>query len=1180
VERAPDRECRFRRCALTRLRVSLLGAFEVAVDGHPVSDFESASTKALLALLAYEPGRPLRRAVVAEMLWPDRPDGMALANLRHSLAVLRHLLGDRDRDPPFLTVTRDTVALRAGTDVWVDVDQLRRLARTPPTAPGVAATWEAVTALRRGPLLADTDPVLGGAWDDWLSVSRAESDRTAAELLRRLADLRERAGRYQQALDASGDEIRIDPWSETAHARVIRLLALLGRSAEGVAHGETFTRDLHDHLGMPPSPQFLALVEDVRHGRLSARPPAVPGLPERAGSRSEGEVCVARDDELGWLHQHLEDAVSGSGRMVFIEGAAGSGKSVLLRAFAAGAHDRTPGLLVLRGVCNAHAGPGDPYLPYRQMLDLLCGDLERAWLQGDLTPTEADALWAGAPAAVDAVLDVGPYLLGSMVDGAALAHRIAEGFPGTPEAHRLASVVEEAAWRAGDPMRRQHPVLDQFVSVIARLSAAQPMLLVVDDLHSADLGTIDLTRHLAEAIGDLPVLLVGALRPAAGTGPEGAADPVTGLVDEVRSRSRADCLLRLTGTRRFVDAWLDTEPNLLDEDFREDLYRHTSGHALFTVEMVAAMRDRGDLVRDDRGRWVTGAPVDWSWLPPRAEATIAARIDQLPAETRRDLEVASVEGDEFIAQVVAWTRHAPEDETARRLGALTAPTEALVEYVGSEQLGAHRVHRYRFRHALFRQFLYDRLAEQDRALLHEAVARSLVALHPDRVDDIATDLAWHFDAAGDVGAAIDHHHRAGRRAVAMSASDVAVAHLSRALELTGRTAPSPERDRLELGLLALLGGCLEARAGYNAPETTEVYERIRGVLRTAEPSMESAVALGALTGIDGLRGRYDDAIAGSRALLAMSDRAGGPPTECLAHMQLGWLLLMRARLAEAEQHLDRAIEMYDPAWDPWLTPAVGTHVRSAALAWRALLDAEMGRFDRARRDSARSIEESRRVGFPFGLVFTLSVAGCAVFLPLEEGDQVVRHAEEAALIAEREDFASYRSAAQFYRGLGLALTGSVRSALPAIEQGITGWCDLGTEAFRAWFRCAQAEQLVAGGELDRAAEVVGEVEELLATGEESAAGLWLPLSRAALQRARGDDVGAEATLRSGLAMLGRADARGLMLRTATALARLYRDHGRGDDASAVLHPLVASFTEGQDTASLRAARAVLGADAT
>jgi DNA-binding SARP family transcriptional activator/tetratricopeptide (TPR) repeat protein len=1128
--------------------------------------------------LAYEPGRPLRRAAVAEMLWPDRPAGMASANLRHSLAVLRHLLGDRDRTSPFLMVTRDSVTLRSGPEVWVDVDQLRQLAGTSPNAPGVAATWEAAEALLRGPLLADVDPVLGEEWDAWLAATRAETDRTAVELLRRLAELRERAGRYEQALRTSLDEIRIDPWSDTAHARVIRLLALLGRSAQSVAHGEAFVRDLRDQLGMPPPPGLLSLVEDVRTGGL--RPPevAVPGLPERTVSVERDVVCVARDDELRWLHQHLDDAVSGRGRPVFVTGDAGSGKSVLLRAFASSARDRTPGLLVLGGTCNAHTGPGDPYLPYRQMLGLLCGDLEGAWLQGRLTPTEATGLWAGVPAAVEAVLDVGPYLLGSLIDGAALAHRVSEGFPDSPQGLRLASVMEEATWRSSDPMRRQHPLLDQFVSVLARLSARQPMLLVIDDLHRADPGTIDLTRHLADRIGDLPVLLVGALRPAEGTGPEGAADAVTGLVDEVRSRSRADCLLRLSGSRRFVDAWLDTEPNRLDEEFREDLYRHTDGHALFTVEMVAAMRDRGDLVRDERGRWVVRAPVDWGWLPPRVEATIAARVDRLPAEARRDLEVASVQGETFVAEVVASARHVPEDETARRLGSLTAPTQALVEYAGSERVGTNRVHRYRFRHGLFRQFLYDGIAAQDRTLLHQAIGRSLVDLHGDGVDDIAGDLARHFDAAGDVDAAIDYHQRAGRRAAAMSATAAAIAHLRRALELTERTAPSSARDRLELGLLAMLGGSLEARAGYNAPETTAVYERLRERLTTADPSTESAVALGGLIGIDGLRARYRDAIAGSRALLAMSGQVGGPPTECLAHMQLGWLLLMRAQLAEAGQHLDQAIERYDPAWDIWLTPAVGTHVRSTALAWRALLDVHTGRFDRALRDSARAIEESRRVGFPFGLVFTLSVAGCAVHLHLGEGDLVVRHADEVASIAEREDFASYRAVAQFYRGLGLALTGSVRPALPAIEQGLRGWSGLGTQAFRAWFMCAQAEQLVAGGDLVRAAEVIGGIEELLSTGEERVAGLWLPVPKGALERARGDDVAAEATLRDGMAMLTRLDARGPLLRTATALARLLDDHGRHDDARSVLRPVLASFTEGSNTSCVRAARTVVGLD--
>ena len=69
--------------------------------------------------------------------------------------------------------------------------------------------------------------------------------------------------------------------------------------------------------------------------------------------------------------------------------------------------------------------------------------------------------------------------------------------------------------------------------------------------------------------------------------------------------------------RRFVDALLETAPNLLGQNFRASLFKHTQGHPLFTVELLRAMQDRGDLIKDENGRWVQGPTLDWNTLPAR-----------------------------------------------------------------------------------------------------------------------------------------------------------------------------------------------------------------------------------------------------------------------------------------------------------------------------------------------------------------------------------------------------------------------------------------------------------------------------------------------------------------------------------------------------------------------------------
>jgi DNA-binding SARP family transcriptional activator len=106
---------------MAHLSIRLLGPVQVSVDGQPITRFETKKSRALLALLAVEGDQPHRRAVVAEMLWPGRPEGAARANLRHTLAKLRTAIGDRGAISPFLLTILDTIQFNPASDAWVDV---------------------------------------------------------------------------------------------------------------------------------------------------------------------------------------------------------------------------------------------------------------------------------------------------------------------------------------------------------------------------------------------------------------------------------------------------------------------------------------------------------------------------------------------------------------------------------------------------------------------------------------------------------------------------------------------------------------------------------------------------------------------------------------------------------------------------------------------------------------------------------------------------------------------------------------------------------------------------------------------------------------------------------------------------------------------------------------------------
>ena len=90
---------------MAHLSLSLFGPWHVTLDGQPVTGFESAKVRALLAYLAVEADRPHHRDALAGLLWPEVPDSTARNNLRQALANLRQAIGDRTAEPPFALLT-------------------------------------------------------------------------------------------------------------------------------------------------------------------------------------------------------------------------------------------------------------------------------------------------------------------------------------------------------------------------------------------------------------------------------------------------------------------------------------------------------------------------------------------------------------------------------------------------------------------------------------------------------------------------------------------------------------------------------------------------------------------------------------------------------------------------------------------------------------------------------------------------------------------------------------------------------------------------------------------------------------------------------------------------------------------------------------------------------------------
>jgi predicted ATPase len=309
--------------------------------------------------------------------------------------------------------------------------------------------------------------------------------------------------------------------------------------------------------------------------------------------------------------------------------------------------------------------------------------------------------------------------------------------------------------------------------------------LILEDLHWADSASSGLLFHLSREARHSRMLIVGTYRPDELAVRRGETHhPLADILSELK-RWHGDIWLDLgelaeAEGRRFVEAYLDTQPNRLGPAFREALFGRTGGHALFTVELLREMQERGDVRQDADGQWIEGPTIDWNTLPAKVEGVIEKRIQRLEKELQAILTIASVEGETFTAEVVARVQQLNERGLVQQLSRELDRRHRLVTAQILAWLGSQRLSLYRFRHQLFQHYLYHNMAEMERAYLHEAVGSVLEAIYGEQTEQVAVQLARHFEQAGLREKAVNYLLQAGKRAGRLSANQEAIAHRPKA----------------------------------------------------------------------------------------------------------------------------------------------------------------------------------------------------------------------------------------------------------------------------------------------------------------------------------------------------------------------------------------------------------------
>jgi DNA-binding CsgD family transcriptional regulator/tetratricopeptide (TPR) repeat protein len=561
-------------------------------------------------------------------------------------------------------------------------------------------------------------------------------------------------------------------------------------------------------------------------------------------------VLIGRSNELERLRADLDEASAGRGTATLVAGEAGVGKTRLAGELVAIA--QAEGAAVLQGGC---IDVGEGALPYAPIAEALRGLVH-------LLPAEQlDAILGPARGELSRLVpDLGPPA-------------------GIPD---VAQVRLESA---------QGRLFELLLGVLERLSAAGPVLLVVEDLHWSDRSTRELLAFLVRNLRDSGVMLVMTYR----SDELHRRHPLLPFLAELERSGRAERIeLRRFDRRELADQLHAITGQDVDPALVQSIHARSDGNPFFTEELLVSAGE------DGAGE-----------LPATLRDVLLAHIAELSEPTQEFLRIASAAGPRVDPALLAAAADLDE----------TAVYAALRECVGRQVLLPDPVagaERYAFRHALVQEAVYDDLLPGERTRLHGAFARSLEARYEgsSRAEH-AGEIAYHWYAAHELERALESSVQAAEAAEARYAFAEATLDYERALELWDRV-PSAEprvgRDRVDLlaalasvarffeptraiahiqGAIRLVdadthairAGLLNERLGriaWNAGQgvlSEQAYRTAVGLIPAQPPSEARARALAGLAQMLFLRSRFDESLPLAEEGLALARAAGARAVE-------------------------------------------------------------------------------------------------------------------------------------------------------------------------------------------------------------------------------------------------------------------------------------------------------------
>jgi len=671
-------------------------------------------------------------------------------------------------------------------------------------------------------------------------------------------------------------------------------------------HTFAHVRGLFDAVEQPPivvkgleQPIVTYLVRSARQRQSGLSAPAV---------ESAELPLFGRDRELSRLDVAFDDVASSrKARIIILSGEAGMGKSRLLVAFSSRLERRKES----NARFHARAQTYGPGVPYGLLRDLFFWRLGIA--DSDTLPDAAAKLADGLTPIFGDRADEQVALVGQLIglDFAASA--------------AIAGILD-------DPRQlrdRAFHAITEFLRVCCEGHAV--VVLLFDDVHWADEGSIDFIRHLQRTGHRLPILCVCGARPDLFV-------PGATAQAELAAYERIDIgPLAAEPSRALADALLH------DMEVRPDALTNlvvgrAEGNPFYIEEIVRMLIDDQVIVESKGTRRVVPERLVGFRVPPTLAGVLQARVDALSATEKSCLQAASVVGAVFWDEAVAAIDATDAEALPRLVDRHLVARHEHTAFQGASELAFH--------HHLLHRVTYDTVLKRAKRAHHGRIAHWLVARTTDRAGEYAGLIAHHFENAGDAPNAIAYLTKAAEHAEHRFQKNIAVEHLTRALALVAEDDVATRFDIIARRVWILGGTDRPAEQGAD----------VATLERLAEASNDDAYrarAAAARAAFAVVAGDFEGA---ARAAQVVATLATLLPASSVCFARIHWARAVQYQgdYAQAQKHVEESLRLARQANE--------RRAERVAICQLGLIDGELGRFSSARRHFDEALTTARNSG--------------------------------------------------------------------------------------------------------------------------------------------------------------------------------------------------------------------------